>query len=130
MTHDDLYFGCWGNQPGHDLRTPDGARHSRLPFGYPPKLDGIAVDMGFTPGVLDISKRPRDPGTIPNGAAALHHVSEWTVLSFWDNSIDTRPGSHSTFISRGTLTFEGAVVRAKAAFPSVWKRFTFEVRPR
>lgn len=123
MTYDDLYFGCWGDQPGHDLRSSDGLRHSRLPFGYPAKLEGRALDGGFTPPVSMTTR-------IPNGLAVLHHASEWTVLSFWDNSIDSRPGSHSTFVSRGTLSFEDAVERAKAAFPSVWKRFTFEVRPR
>lgn len=113
----DLYFGCWQGEPGHDLRTPDGRRYSRLPFGYPPKIEGRAVDMGFCPAI-----------GVSNGVAALRHVGEWTVLSFWDNSIDRRPGSHSTFISRGTLTFEQIVERSKAAFPDVWKRFTFEVR--
>lgn len=68
MNHDDLYFGCWDRQPGHDLRLPDGTRNSRLPFGYPAKLEGVNLDTGFCPSKTD-----------PNGAASLHHVGEWTV---------------------------------------------------
>lgn len=51
----------------------------------------------------------------------------WTMLTFWDRTIDERSGSNSAFILRGRLTFEETVTIAKAIFPKIWSRFPFEV---
>ncbi len=131
MTHstDDYYFGCWG-EPGHFLWTTAGriARDAGLdgPRGGPMIAD-TSLDCGYAPGAC--APRYEDPRTIPNGAAVITRVGDWTILSFWDNSADKRPGSHSTFICRANLTFDEMVERTRRMFPSIWKRYTFEVVP-
>ncbi len=112
-----FYFGVWDKrEAGHYLFDVDGTaiyRHkSPIPFSNA-KLDG-----GFAP--LD--------GMQPQGVARLTHADGWTVLSFWDRSGDHRPGSHSTFVLHGTRDFAAAVELARATFPSIWARYTFEVR--
>jgi hypothetical protein len=85
-------------------------------IGLPRILQEDILDACFAP-VSDLQE----------GRAALHHIFHWTVLSFWDRSVDPRPGSHSTFILFGILTFEAAVAKAKSEWPEVWKRYTFTV---
>jgi len=119
-----FYFGCI-DRAGHFLWAPDGSRPR--PFGHRDSLGERHLDGGFCPG----AEAPfyRDPLNVPQGAAALHLVGAWTVLSFWDRSVDGRPGSHSTYVLLGALTFNDAVARAKTAFPNVWKRYGFAVTP-
>ena len=63
------------------------------------------------------------------GIASLTHYprSQVTVLAFWDRSVDSRPGSNSTFLLPGVMTFVESVIAAREAFPAVWKRYPFEV---
>jgi hypothetical protein len=76
-------------------------------------------------GVLDGRLAPED--TRKQGRARLLHLHGWTTLSFWDCTVDTRGGSVSTFVVRGTHGFDEIVALARAAFPQVWARFAFEV---
>jgi hypothetical protein len=118
LTMKVYYFGCL-YEPGHYLWENMHMRNSELfrqqPWG--PRLDGYI--HGST--VRDMTLY------IPEGRAWLHHLNGWTLLSFWDHSVDTRPGSNSAFIAEGTFTFDEMVMAAKAHWPEVWKRFTFEV---
>lgn len=115
-----FYFGCI-KEPGHYLWTRHGHRihhpsHPELPEDFPVRihiLDG---------GLLPPCKQEIE------GQAALWFTDGWTIISFWDRSVDKRGACNSSFIVRGVHTFEEAVKRAREVFPSVWRRFTFEVR--
>ena len=110
------YFGCQ-QQSGHYWWRPD-----RLPCGSSshvqqavgpsihPKIDG-----GFCPK-RDIQ-----------GNAKLTEIDGWTILSFWDNSIDKRGQSSSSFVAKGSYDFDGMLAIAEAQFPSVWKRYSFPI---
>lgn len=109
---DALYCGCFGSLgfyvwlPG-PMKIPDHARERRLAA----KLDW-----------------PRwQPRSEVEGEAKVTQLVGWTILSFADRSVDSRPMSHSTFALRGELDFAGAVDAASEAFPQVFERFTFKI---
>lgn len=114
------YFGCDNNQSGHYLFAEDQGRSL-----YGSRAAAIVpwwkqLDAGFAP-----------KGHQVEGVARLTHTLDgWTVLSFWDRSVDTRPGSHSTFLIRGHHDYEAARSLACAAFPRTWGRYRFQVTPR
>lgn len=118
--NESFYYGCW-REAGHFLWTTGGntvyERSPALPSDFPVKLH--VLDGGF----LGVGRDQTE------GLAVLSHVAEWTILSFWDRSVDERGGCNSNFIMRGRLDFTRAVDVAKEKFPSIWRRFKFEVRP-
>lgn len=106
-----LYFGCW-HTPGHHfwrvtMRKVWGSH--RETFALTPWAE--RVDGGLTP------RRSAVQGT-----AALHHSDGWTALSIHDYTVDSRPGSHSTFLMPGMLTFVGMLSAAHHHFPTVVDR--------
>lgn len=122
-----LYFGCVG-ESGHYLWSPGRAADDppmkrawheihRLPWGQ-------HVDTGLCP--TDTRKE----------GIALHHVAfdvndlPWTAVSFWDSTVDKRPGSCSVFIVEGAHTAEQVIALSREAFPTIWARFTFPVEVR
>lgn len=113
-----FYFGC-GEESGHFLFDADAHRVPRhhiprdFPFG---NYDGI--DGTFCP-----------PGEQVQGRIAIWRADGWAVLSWWDRSVDTRPGSHSTFVLRtqGNPTDRELVRSAVAAFPWVFARIRFKL---
>ena len=113
-----LYFGCESKEHiGHfvyDSAMRKVDRDHKWLWG----LDGmLPPDWTHKEGIARVH-RFRDP---LNGGPL-------TLVAFWDRSADTRPGSNSVFVLGGTsLTNEEALAQAKAAFPTVWKRFGFEV---
>lgn len=112
-----LYYGCDLRESGHYAWRPNWQRwRAPTPFdgttGSATMLDG----GGFTP-----------PMGEENGKARLTHVDGWTVLSFWDNSMDKRPGSHATFAVDDTVDFETMLQLAREAYPAVFGRMQFEV---
>lgn len=102
-----LYYGCH-YQAGHFPFAP-GMVKLRL------RQSIARLDGGFT------------PKTYEQGKAKLTHLTGWTIIAFPDYTIDTRPGSHSTFVLPGKLTFEEALAEAKRIFPQVWARIDYEV---
>lgn len=106
------YFGvAFGDDAGHHLYGSDGFWPKRpeketLPFS----LDRL--DQGFCPHART------------QGVVKLTWESGWTILAFWDQTGDSRPGSHSTYLLPGTLKYEDAVTAAKGFFPLLWKRAT------
>lgn len=111
-----IYFGCWGGI-GHYLWSPERKNigWDNIPKGLPfrwTKLDG-----GFIPK----SCRWK------NGSATLTRLDGWTVLSFPDNSVDSRPASNSGYVIKGEFEFQDAVDIAKSCFPKIWQRYKFEV---
>lgn len=121
------YFGCW-REAGHYLWKPgmshawDDERGGVLPWK---RVDGC-----FAPAER---RRPDSSGTrtvnkeAPQGHAALVHDGGWTVIAFWDRSVDKRGGCNSNFFIRGTHPWEDAVRIARHHFPDVWGRLPFEV---
>jgi hypothetical protein len=65
--------------------------------------------------------------TYENGLALLHHKDDWTGLAFWDQSGDTRPGSHSTFLVHGNYDFDQMLALAKAQWAGVFARMRFKI---
>lgn len=116
-----FYFGCWGDT-GHYLwnRERRYTREGDCPFDpFYPRVEGHAhIDGVFCPKNRQVQ-----------GEATVTVKDGWTILAFWDRSVDHRPNSNSAFIERGAFTFEEMVSRAKAEFPAIWARFAFEVRP-
>lgn len=124
------YFGCVHGS-GHHLHAP-GPRTVHREEVVPTFFGGTRganLDTDFCPGVTpELRRRGSASLEQPEGVARVTHVEGWTVLSFWDRSVDNRRGSHSTFAMEGTRDFAAAVVLAREAFPSVWARYKFEVR--
>lgn len=114
--NDIFYFGCW-REPGHFLRNVQGGtlHDQTLPADFP--CNFRMLDGGFLP--------PKLPQT--EGRATVVHLNHWTIVTFWDRSVDRRPGCNSSFVIRGLHTFNEAVEQAQAAFPQIWERFTFKV---
>ena len=53
------------------------------------------------------------------------HVPPWRIISWWDCSVDTRPGSHSTFLFKDYSLLvdpEKLLEDAARVFPSVFTR--------
>jgi hypothetical protein len=87
------------------------------------------IDGGYCPGVDPNRKHAwQTPDHQPEGLAKLTHKDGWTLLSFWDRSVDKRNNSNSNFIQEGEFTFEQMVEQAKEKFPGIWERFKFEVK--
>jgi hypothetical protein len=109
-----FFFGCWSGA-GHHLQDATGRVRYQLPQDFPMPPDFL--DTGLLP--------PKLPEV--EGRATFVHLNGWTIISFWDRSVDTRGKCNSAFVMRGIYSFEDAIEKAKAAFPQIWKRFTFEV---
>lgn len=107
-SQDIYYFGCWDGV-GHYLWLP-GMRHS-----------------ASGPSVSNILDSKRWQPSRKEGEAKVTHVDGCTILSFADYSVDSRGGSHSTFLIRGTVDFDTALSMAKENFPQVFARFKFEI---
>ena len=108
-----FYFGFLGS--GHHMYEP----------GEELYLRNLETPWGSYPdGTLCPEK------TWENGLALLHHKDGWTALAFWDFSGDSRPGSHSTFLVRGTYAFDEMLELCKAQWSGVFARIgsKFQVR--
>lgn len=115
-----LFFGCW-SRVGHHLWTPRGQISDRRDLE---RIGGKSLDGDFAPHLshLGYCNCPQI-----EGSAALHHLDGWTILSFWDRSIDRRKGSNSSFLARGELSFGEMVAVAKEHYPEVWRRYSFAI---
>jgi hypothetical protein len=106
-----LYFGCIG-ETGHFLFDKDGKRHPHHIYQKPPFS---MIDGGFleAAGALDHM----------NGWVYVTRIGiNWTILSFWDRTVDSRPGSNSNFIIPGYFSYDVATLMAQQAFPQVFSR--------
>ena len=118
-----FYFGCF-RQPGHYLWRGPEDDHGYMPTGRDHGLP-------FHPERMDAALAPRNAsgGEVHQGLASYGLLNGWTIISFWDNSIDRRPGSSSTFFIEGAHYFEEALEIAREDFPKVFARLGFEVKP-
>ena len=108
-THEILYFGCI-DEAGHYLfskRNPQ-IRTSDQPWGI--LIDGKTVGHG---------------GYGREGVCVTTKKDGWTAVDFTDNSVDTRPGSHSCFLVAADLTTEQVLALAREQWPEVFSRKRF-----
>lgn len=115
------YFGCI-EQPGHYFFDEHGSRRysdvSEIVGGNIwPHIDG-----GFCPGMVPGAHGSRRTRPEIEGEAALHYVDGWTILAFWDRSVDTRGACNSNFVARGKFDFHQMVSIAEHKFPKVIER--------
>ena len=116
-----LYFGCWtGKGAGHYLWTTLGA-HIFPPQEFPWK----GIDCVLQPGADPDNPYKRRQEV--EGHAALHHLTGWTAICFWDRSEDQRGGCNSNFFAHGTFTFDEMLRLAQAHFPIIMARFKFTI---
>lgn len=130
-----LYFGCWSKkQIGHYLYEPNGQnpRFSRRDGGVTDRWEMI-IPWGFN---IDGGLAPRDNGQSAYGVAAYHLLHAfagtkeekwWSVISWWDSSADTRPGSSSTFIIDQRVDAESLLAAARTKFPTIFERFDYPI---
>lgn len=102
------YFGCW-DRAGHAFHAPGNRFLGR----------DEEKALPFTAAQLDTLMCPK-PERV--GAAALHHVRGWTVLAWWDRSVDTRPGSNSAIFTCGEHDFGSMLRLLNDRFPTVAAR--------
>ena len=109
-----FYFGCH-REAGHYLWRPGPSLASRrLPDDFP--VDGPRVlDGGLLP--------PNQPET--EGAVTHLWLNGWTILTFWDRSVDKRGKCNSSFLARGTYSFDAAKRLFEEQFPEIVSRFKF-----
>jgi len=103
-----LYFGCQ-RRSGHFFWAPNGRSYLYNP-PIPPDLAN-----GF-----DKAHPPQ--GTREANRYVVRHLHGYTVLAFWDYSVDSRPGSNSAFIAPGNITDADVLALAAEYFPDVLAR--------
>lgn len=116
MTEDWYYFGCYRHS-GHFLwdRNLSGVRGYSEKKNFPFRWESL--DAGFlSQGIPQIE-----------GHGNLIYINDWTIISFWDRSVDSRPGSNSAFIVDKKYELQEFFSKASEVFPSVWERFNFEL---
>lgn len=130
-----FYFGCW-ECPGHRLwhRGSGGTPIQTYDRGESERrLLGVSAIMRDGPTTGEIPwGYSLDGGLLKGrshaeGEAVVEQRDGWTALSFWDRSVDSRPGSCSTFVFDAPLAPEEALAAAREAFPPVFERLEFEV---
>lgn len=103
------YFGCIRDSGHYFWKSPINRGTNAIgPWGF--RIDG---------GLC--------PKSRVEGAAAITKLNGWTALSFWDNSVDRRPGSNSNFLTNEDLDFEGMIAKARVRFPQVIDRLPFSI---
>ena len=121
-----VYFGPY-RESGHYFFTEEGVCHSGDRYQDVP-WTAAEIDGSLQPGRVLWRDHWTQRGPMREGEALLHHKDGWTALSLWDSSVDTRPGSSSTCIAKGTFNFEEMVALARERFTERWNRLKFEVK--
>lgn len=119
-----FYFGVWPRPGvGHYFFAPGGRRAyaivEEVPWGF--QIDGAILNPK---GAANFGIPAQ-----PEGEYVVEQKDGWTALAFWDRSGDSRPGSHSTFVIDAEVTEEEALAAARASFPEVFARLSFEIVP-
>lgn len=127
-TRECYYFGCQ-RESGHYWWDTEGSRSSRKAEERVGGKIANKIDGGFCPGVSsDPNKRYARTRPEVEGEAKLHYVDGWTILAFWDRSVDKRGACNSNFVIRGCCTFDEALQLAREQYPQVMNRLTFEIK--
>ncbi len=119
--NDFFYFGCVHIQAGEQLYNTFNKqiwteRDPSLPKDFP-----VAIGV-LDQGLLGLRDAPK---TI--GKTVLCHIGDWTIISYWDNSVDKRPGSNAAFIARGIHSFTDMLQHFKIQFPDIYEKLPFQL---
>jgi len=125
-----LYFGPW-SRPGHYLYDPDGrSLHGAAisEMGFQVDAHGLlalrkSLDPYYCPGVKEGDPAYKRRSEV-EGHAKLTHENGMTVLGIWDRSVDTRGGSHSTYIALGCYGFDTMIKLCSTVYAERWNRLT------
>lgn len=120
-TVEAYYFGCW-KDTGHYWHDRSGRSIlHRFDERFPESLRKGHIDGNFCPGApVELYGRHSRPEV--EGEASLHYIEGWTVLAWWDRSVDHRSASNSALVVKGTYDFTAILEIAKAQYPHVMKR--------
>lgn len=103
------FFGCYGGG-GHyffDPETRQSVGRAKTPGPW-----GLSIDGSLAP------KNDRTANK-----AVVTHKDGWTALSFWDYTIDSRPGANANFLTRGEYDFAEMIELATEQWPQIMRRF-------
>lgn len=103
VTDTDLFFfGCTEGL-GHRCWCPKNGS-----FWYHDRPDpfGSNLDSGYAPKDSPVNFR-----------CHLVQKDGWTLIAFWDNTIDKRGKSNAAFVAKGLFTFDEILEKAETAFP-------------
>ena len=117
------FFGCLGGV-GHYLYGPGGVDRGLPDMGQTPW--GHELDGGLAPP-SDESKTSRGEGYQKQGHTAIHHKGGWTLISWWDRTVDTRYACNSGFMVEGEFDFGRMVELLKELWPQVHERQPVEL---
>jgi len=119
-TVEAYYFGCW-TESGHYWRHPTNPhiKESNIERIVGDKLR--IIDGVFCPGHVDGDPYRRSCPEV-EGEALLTHIDGWTILGWWDRSVDHRSACNSNIIARGTWNFATMLVIGETQMPHVMKR--------
>jgi hypothetical protein len=112
------YFGC-GLRAGHWWYAPQ--KEGRM---WQPN-SAVADAMRTVFPRIDGNYCP--DGDVP-GEAKLTRVRGWTVLAWWDRSVDMRGGSNSVIVADRSLDFDQMIALLAIHFPEVSKRQRVPIR--
>lgn len=107
------FFGCI-DRPGHYWFDESLAHIWRSPE----ELALPKIDTGYC---------PKESGYQTNGEARLVYENGYTILAFWDRSVDSRPGGNAAFVQEGKHDFVEMLRMAGEKFPTVMPRFGFPI---
>lgn len=108
-----IYFGCHNSRPGH----------------YMFEQGMLPVHDSRLPRYFDGQLAPQD--SREPYIAAVSRLEGWgmTALSFWDNSVDKRPGSNSIIFAPSlTISPDDLLSEAQRRFPQVFARLPTGVK--
>lgn len=110
-----LYFGCLG-RAGHYLHDKTKA------YSHQPRWSSTAWGTAIDGGIFDSSPKKWEPGVV-------HHAQNagWSVVYWADYSVDSRPGSHSTFVAHALLSKDELISLARAQWPEIFGRKRYPV---
>lgn len=105
-----FYLGCI-NKAGHYLWKDQDTEDSYYGNKEIPEHILSKLDTGFC---------PKDTAVI--GFVQRTNIDDWVILSWWDRSVDSRPGSHSTFAAQGFKNMGELQSEMRNKFPVVFSR--------
>lgn len=111
------YFGC-GNQAGHYLFRENG-QSVHMP-------QGVERELGHMDGVLPPHSSDKFRAPLYVASFSMLGGLGYCALSWWDCSVDKRPGSNSTVFAPGLdWDPETLLCAAQAKLPWVFSRLPF-----
>lgn len=123
------FFGCGNNQKGHYLFESD----DRSTGHTDPISDRYGINRRILGGMIDSSFAPannEEQFKYQLSYVGTTKVDFIKIVSWWDRTGDSRPGSNSSLIGIGYASAEDMVDDAYAIFPKTMGRMTRPVNIR